>query len=49
MSKNKFEDGEFFMLNSHTKGPRRQLEEAILLDWAQGRGVFRLGKREFLS
>ena len=23
---------------------RRQLEEAILLDWAQGRGVLKLGK-----
>ena len=36
------------MLYSHTKVLRRQLEEAVLLDWAQGRGVFRLGKREFV-
>ena len=46
-SEDKQKDYEFFLLNCHSKVLRRQLEEAILLDWAQGRGVLRLGKRVF--
>ena len=38
---------EFIVLNHHKKVLRRQLEEAILLDWAQSRGVMKLGKRVF--
>ena len=46
-SKDKFLDYEFFLLHSHSKVLKRQLEEAILLDWAQGRGVLKLGRRVF--
>ena len=46
-SRDKLQDYEFFLLHSHTKVLKRQLEEAILLDWAQGRGVLKLGRRVF--
>mgnify|MGYP007123539799 CR=1 FL=1 len=46
-SKEKQNDYEFFQLNTHSKVLRRQLEESILLDWAQGKGVLKLGKRIF--
>ena len=46
-SKEKQNDFEFFQLNTHSKVLRRQLEESILLDWAQGMGVLKLGKRIF--
>ena len=36
-STDKIEDNKFFLLNSHTKVLKRQLEEAILLDWDQAR------------
>ena len=44
-STNKMDDYEFLVINKHKKVLRRQLEEAILLDWAQGRGMIKLGKR----
>ena len=43
-SQDKLLDYEFFPIHAHSKVLRRQLEEAILLDWAQGRGVLKLGK-----
>ena len=46
-SENKMDDYEFIVLNQHRKVLRRQLEEAIFLDWAQSRGVIKLGKRVF--
>ena len=46
-SEDKTEDYEFILLNSHCKVIRRQLEEAIFLDWAQGRGVLKLGRRVY--
>ena len=46
-STNKMDDYEFLVINQHRKVLRRQLEEAILLDWAQGRGIIKLGKRIF--
>ena len=46
-STDKMSDYEFIVLNQHRKVLRRQLEEAILLDWAQGRGVLKIGKRVF--
>ena len=41
------EDYDFLVINHHSKVLRRQMEKAILLDWAQGRGVLMLGKRIF--
>ena len=46
-SNNKMDDYEFVFLRSHTKVLRRQLEEAIFLAWAQGRGCIRVGKLIF--
>ena len=46
-SRDKLQDYKFFLLHSHTKVLKRQLEEAIWLDWAQGRGILRLGRRVF--
>ena len=46
-SEDKTEDYEFILLNSHSKVIRRQLEEAIFLDWAQARGVLKLGRRVY--
>ena len=43
----KEKQNEFFQLNTHSKVLRRQLEESILLDWAQRKGVLKLGKRLF--
>ena len=37
----KTDDYEFLMIGVHRKVLRRQLEEAILIDWAQERGVIR--------
>ena len=37
----KTDDYEFLMLGVHRKVLRRQLEEAILIDWAQERGVIK--------
>ena len=45
--KNKMNDYEFVVLHHHKKVLRRELEEAIFLDWAQSRGVMKLGKRMF--
>ena len=47
LSTDKMSDYEFIVLNQHRKVLRRQLEEAILLDWAQVRGVLKIGKRVF--
>ena len=38
---------QFFLLHSYSKVIKRQLDEAILLDWTQGRGVLKLGRRVF--
>ena len=46
-STNKMDDYEFLVISQHRKVLRRQLEEAILLDWPQGRGIIKLGKRIF--
>ena len=46
-SVDKLQDYEFILLHHHSKVLRRQLEEAILLDWAQNRGVINLGRRSF--
>ena len=46
-SENKMDDYEFIVLNQHRKVLRKQLEEAIFLDWAQSRGVIKLSKRVF--
>ena len=46
-SVDKLQDYEFILLHHHSKVLRRQLEEAILLDWAQSRGVIQLGKRSY--
>ena len=46
-SADKLHDYEFILLHHHSKVLRRQLEEAILLDWAQNRGVIKLGRRIF--
>ena len=40
-SEEKTDDYEFILLGVHRKVLRRQLEEAILIDWAQERGVFK--------
>ena len=39
------QDYEFIVINTHSKVLRRQLEGAILLDWAQSKGVLKLGKQ----
>ena len=46
-SEDKLEDYEFFILRVHSKVLRRQLEEAILLDWAETRGIIKIGRRIF--
>ena len=46
-SQDKMKDYEFLVINTHSKVLKRQLEEAILLDWAQSRGVLKLGKMTF--
>ena len=46
-STNKMDDYEFLVINRHKKVFRRQLEEAILQDWAQGWGMIKQGKRTF--
>ena len=44
-SQDRMQDYEFLVINTHSMILRRQLKEAILLDWAQSRGVFNLGKK----
>ena len=46
-SADKLEDYEFIFLHTHRKVLRRQLEEAILLDWAQSRGKIKIGRKVF--
>ena len=46
-SDNKMDDYEFIILRHHSKVLRRQLEEAIFIDWAQGRGYIQIGKLKF--
>ena len=46
-SHNKMDDYEFVFLRSHSKVLRRQLEEAIFLAWAQGRGCIKVGNLQF--
>ena len=47
-SQNKLLDYEFFQIHAHSKVLRKQLKEAILLDWAQGRGVLKLGRETLI-
>ena len=43
----KLDDYEFVILRHHLKVLRRQLEEAIFLNWAQGKGSIEVGKLNF--